>query len=144
MRVRDPSPRARAGLASVPLDAAKVRRVLAHIQANLDDDLEVATLAKMAGASASCFARAFRQQVGKSPHAYVLDARVERAKHLLQTTDIPLPQIALEVGFTSQSCLNVAFRRRAKTTPGQFRRNFSRKAKDAQGRRVLGSGTKES
>ena len=120
----------------MPIDAPKLRRLLAHIQANLDEDLEVATLAKMVGASVSCFARAFRQQVGATPHAYVLNARVDRAKHLLETTDIPLPQIALEVGFTSQSCLNVAFRRRVGITPGRFRTNFSRKAKDAPATRV--------
>jgi AraC family transcriptional regulator len=113
----------------VPIDAAKLRRVLAHIQANLDEDLEVATLAKMVGASASCFARAFRRQVGTAPHAYVLDARVERAKELLRATDLSLAEVALEVGFTSQSCLNVAFRRRAKTTPGRFRRSSAEKRK---------------
>ena len=134
--MRDRSPTARAGRAPVPLEAAKVRRVLAHIRANLDRDLDVTTLAKLAGASASCFARGFRQHVGIAPHAYVLDARVERAKELLLGSNLSLAAIALEVGFTSQSCLNVAFRRRAKTTPGCFRTKFSRKAKDAPSRCV--------
>ena len=113
----------------VPLNPAKVRRVVAHIRANLDRELDVESLAKLAGASASCFARAFRQQLGMAPHAYVLDARVERAKELLRATDLSLAAIALEVGFTSQSCLNVAFRRRAKTTPGRFRRSSAEKRK---------------
>jgi AraC family transcriptional regulator len=130
--VRAPSRRPRAGVAPVPIDPVKLRRVVAHIHSNLDQELDVASLAKLAGASASCFARAFRQHVGVAPHAYVLDLRVERAKELLAATELSLAAIALEVGFTSQSCLNVAFRRRAGTTPGRFRTNFSRKAKDAR------------
>ena len=133
--MREPSPRPRAGAVPVPLDPAKFSRVIAHIRANLDRELDVESLARLAGASASCFARAFRQHVGVTPHAYVLDARVERAKELLRGTDLTLAAIALEVGFTSQSCLNVAFRRRARITPGRFRTKFSRKAKDAPGRR---------
>jgi len=134
--VRKPSRGPCAAAVTVPLEPAKLRRVIAHIRSNLDQELDVESLAKLAGASASCFARAFLQQVGVTPHAYVLDQRVERAKALLEGTDLSLAEVALAVGFTSQSCLNVAFRGRAGTTPGRFRAKFSRKAKDAPRRRV--------
>lgn len=114
-----------------PGDAALLRRVQVHVANNLTGDLRVATLARVAGMSASCFHRWFRGLLGVTPHAYVLDARLARAKELLRETDLPLVEVALAVGFTSQACLNVAFRRRAGVTPGRYREEISRKAKDA-------------
>lgn len=114
-----------------PDDIAALRRVEGHVQSNLNGDLRVATLARVAGMSASCFHRWFRTHHGVSPHAYVVAARLARAKDLLRETDLPLVDVALAVGFTSQSCLNVAFRQWAQTTPGQYRAENSRKTKDA-------------
>lgn len=112
------------------------RKVLAalrrHIAAHLDEDLTLAVLARRAGMSASCFSRWFRDQTGTTPHAYVLEARVAQAKALLRESDLPLIDVALAVGFTSQSCLNVTFRRRAGITPAEYRAEFSKKAKDGR------------
>lgn len=101
------------------------------MQGNLNGDLRVATLARVAGMSASCFHRWFRTHHGVSPHVYVVEARISRARDLLRETDLSLVDVALAVGFTSQSCLNVAFRQHAKTTPGRYRAENSRKTKDA-------------
>lgn len=114
-----------------PEDIARLRRVHAYVQSDLGGDLRVATLARVAGMSASCFHRWFRKHHGVSPHAYVVEARVSRAKDLLRETDLPLVDVALAVGFTSQPCLNVAFRQHAQTTPARYRAECSRKTKDA-------------
>ena len=100
------------------------------IEQNLDGDLSLAALARRAGMSPSCFSRWFRAQTGVTPHAYVVEARIEGAKALLRSSDLPLLDVALAVGFSSQSCLNVSFRRRAGMTPADYRRQVSTKAKD--------------
>ena len=96
--------------------------------------MSVAALARVAGQSASCFARWFRAQTSATPHAWVLRARLERAMQLLRETDRPLAEIALAVGFSSQACLSVAFRRGAGLTPRRYRALNSRKAKDSGAR----------
>lgn len=128
--MRDRSRRPRPAAVPDSLDEAKLRRVLAHIDENLDGELSVETLAELVGLSASCFARSFRRALDVTPHAYVLEARIERAKALIRETDLPLVEVAFAVGFSSQACLNVAFRRRVGVTPGRFRALDSRKAKD--------------
>jgi AraC family transcriptional regulator len=108
-----------------------MRRIQEHVAANLDGDLRVAKLAARLHMSGSCFARWFRARMGISPHAYVLEVRLMRARRLLRETDRPLIDVALTVGFSSQACMNVAFMRREGITPGRIRALASRKAKDA-------------
>lgn len=101
-----------------------------YIAEHLDGDLSLAALAQRADMSPSRLSHWFRDQVGITPHAYVLAARVDRAKSLLRSSSLPLVDVALAVGFSSQSCLNVAFCRAVNMTPTQYRDRFSRKTKD--------------
>jgi AraC family transcriptional regulator len=132
---------ARADLTS---DEALLRDLRTHIAANLESDLTLAALARRAEMSPSCFSRWFRSRTGITPHAFVIESRLERAKAMLRESDRSLLEIALSVGFTSQSCLNVAFRRRAGMTPAEFRagtspNQSSKKAKDTTRRDVRSS-----
>ncbi|MNL85512.1 Exoenzyme S synthesis regulatory protein ExsA [compost metagenome] len=68
------------------------------------------------------FARRFQETVGMSPHSYVLGRRIERAGALLRRRDVPLVDIALACGFSSQSHLTTVFRRCLGLTPGEYRR----------------------
>jgi transcriptional regulator GlxA family with amidase domain len=136
-RIGSPSPGHRGGrkASGEPAAPRSDRRTLdairAHVVAHLEDDLTLAALARRAGMSASCFSRWFRDQTGRTPHAFVLEARVARAKSLLQESDLPILEVALAVGFSSQSCLNVTFRRRDGLTPAEYRAGISKKTKDA-------------
>jgi AraC-like DNA-binding protein len=98
------------------------RRVLLHIKANLDGSIMIEDLADIAGLSVHHFARAFKQTVGMSPHRYIVQQRVEKAAQLLGTTNRPLSEIALEVGFADQSHLSRNFNRFTGSTPNAFRR----------------------
>ncbi|MBB5236310.1 helix-turn-helix transcriptional regulator [Deinococcus budaensis] len=80
------------------------------------------SLADGAGLSASHFARVFRRATGFSPHAYLLDARVRRAKALLGGEEL-LAQLALGLGFSSQSHFAQVFRQRVGVSPLQFRQD---------------------
>jgi len=114
------------------LDDITLSRVLNYIEENLDGPLEVSAMADLSGMSPSCFARLFQQRIQLAPHAYVVKKRVERARQLLLDTDIPIAEIALEVGFSSQACLNVAYKLHFGETPGSLRQKDSRKPKDVE------------
>lgn len=95
--------------------------MLLFVEQNLDDDLSLATLAAVAGLSASHFARRFKAALGEAPHRYVLARRVNGAKRLLLESDLPLAEIAAETGFSSQAHLTGIFGRTVGMTPGAYR-----------------------
>ncbi|MGF1568848.1 MAG: helix-turn-helix transcriptional regulator [Nodosilinea sp.] len=67
------------------------------------------------------FASLFKQGMGISPHQYVIQQRVERAKIILVKTNLEIADIALQVGFSSQSHLTQRFKRITGMTPKQVR-----------------------
>lgn len=103
------------------LSPAKLQRALAHIQAHLEQELSLTTLATVVELSPDHFARLFKQATGRTPHQYVLWCRIERAKQLLAETDMPLSMIGLEVGCTDHSAFTALFRKHVAMTPKAYR-----------------------
>jgi AraC-like DNA-binding protein len=97
-------------------------RVRQYVDAHLDSRLDVQALAQMIGMSASHFSRSFHKAVGVSPHMYVLQCRVIRAQELLATTQLPLAEIALTIGFSDQSHFSRRFHELIGVPPRKFRR----------------------
>jgi AraC-like DNA-binding protein len=104
------------------LAAWQLRRVEEMIHDYLADGLSLAELAAVTDLSKSHFSRAFRRSTGLPPHQYQLNARVERAKHLLRRSDLTLTQIGSDCGFKEQSQFIRAFRRLVGVSPGTWRR----------------------
>ena len=102
----------------------QVRRVLDYIDAHLTDELGLVELAAIAALSPHHFVAAFKISVGKSPHRFVTEKRVQRALELLRDDDHSTAEIAHSVGFSSQSHLTMNFRRATGLTPGRFRRSL--------------------
>lgn len=100
--------------------------VLAWARENLHEPLAVAELARRALMSRRSFARRFAASTGTTPHAWVLGLRLSRAEELLETTDLPVEEIARLVGFGSASVLRSQFVRRRGVPPRSYRRSFSR------------------
>ena len=114
-------PRSMGGLSS-----RRLRLVLEYIEDTLGQPIKLRELAALAGISARHFERAFRQSTGSSPHAYVMDRRLHRARDLLiDRPDLPIEQIALRLGFSSSSHFSSAFRRQTGLTPTDFRKTCS-------------------
>ena len=95
--------------------------VLRTINENLHRELSVRQLAEQAHFSEYHFIRLFRSQVGMTPRQYIITARMERARHLLKTTDLPLETISEQVGYTSDSVFCTQFKRRYGVTPTEYR-----------------------
>ncbi len=113
---------AAAPVSAAPLSAPELERVLAHIEARLEDaDLSVAALAAFAGMPVVRFHRAFRAATGQPPHRYVITERVKRVKALMLEGRLPLAEIALACGFASQSHMNDRFRDATGMPPGAWR-----------------------
>ena len=100
---------------------ARIRHVCDFIESALPDDLSLARLAAEAGVAAHSFAEAFRKTTGQPPHRYVLERRIERAKLMLRGRQLPIAEIALQTGFSSQSHLASAFKRATGVSPGDYR-----------------------
>ena len=103
------------------LDDRVLRSILDYVDANLDANLSLETLAGLAGVLTHQFGRAFKRKVGLPPHKYVLGRRIEAARLLLGETDDPIAAIAYATGFSSQSHMTTAFRREIGVTPAQVR-----------------------
>lgn len=103
------------------LPAAKLDQVVTFIEARLGDGLKLHELAATVRMSQFHFARKFRLSTGQSPHAYLTLRRMERAKHLLRETGMPLAQVAREVGYQTQAHFTGVFRRYVGLTPRIFR-----------------------
>ena len=101
----------------------RMRQLIEFIEANLDQPLTLDAMAAHVGISPLYLARAFKAAVGRSPHQYVLARRIERAKELLRNTEIPIIDVALSVGFSSQSHLSHWMIRHTGVSPGVYRRN---------------------
>jgi AraC family transcriptional regulator len=104
------------------LPTYQLNQVLDYVDATLAEDIKLADLAKLLGMSPFHFGRMFKQSIGISPHQYVIQQRVERAKRLLKQTDQAIIDIALECGFNSHSHLSKQFRQVTGVTPKEFRR----------------------
>jgi AraC family transcriptional regulator len=103
------------------LSAARLRRVDEYVRTHFHTDLAIADLAREAAMSPYHFCRAFKASMGVTPHQYVLEHRVEAAKRLLRTTPMALAEVALAVGFASQSHLTGQFQSRVGATPAAYR-----------------------
>jgi AraC family transcriptional regulator len=88
-----------------------LKRLRDYVIAHLDEPIEVATLAKMAGRSPFHFSRVFARSVGLSPHRYVVHLRLQRAIELVRDGRCGLAEVAASTGFADQSHLSRWVRR---------------------------------
>jgi AraC family transcriptional regulator len=103
------------------LSARQLSVVTDFIHDNLAQPIRLSELASLADLSPSQFGRAFKISTGTTPHLWLLDARIERAKRLLAHHRHSLVEVALDTGFSEQSHFNRAFRAATGVSPGAWR-----------------------
>jgi transcriptional regulator GlxA family with amidase domain len=116
-----------AQLAAQAAEREPLQELQAWIPDNLDADLSVPALAQRVAMSPRNLARAFKQEVGMTPAAYVESSRVERARIALETGGEPVELIARRTGFGTVETMRRAFRRRLGVSPGDYRNRFNAK-----------------
>lgn len=123
---------AHSSLAAPPMPHAgglpprRLKLILEYIEENLAQPISLRLLAEFAGVSPRHFERAFRQALGVPPHAYVLDKRIETARHLLLgQPEMTISEVAAQLGFSSSSHFASAFRRLTGYSPRMFRRLYA-------------------
>lgn len=113
-----------AGLGTAVDDGSRLRQALVWAQENLAEPVSVDELARRALMSPRSFARHFRATTGTTPHAWLLSQRLQRAQHLLETTDLSIDDVAERCGFGAATTLRGHFSRRFTTSPQAYRRAF--------------------
>jgi AraC family transcriptional regulator len=103
------------------LTSAQDRAVRDYIRHHLAETISLDDLAAVAGLSRFHFTRKFRTTMGATPHAFVLQQRVERARALLERTGTSLLDIAAICGFADQPHLTREFKKRIGVPPGRYR-----------------------
>lgn len=99
-------------------------RALSFIQESASRPIQVGDVARQAGVSRRVMERRFMQVLGRSPAAEIRRAHLERAKHLLLETELPIPEVAEGAGFQSPEYLAFVFRKDTGMAPLNFRRKM--------------------
>lgn len=106
------------GEASDPVVASAQRYLLEH----LSSPVQVSELAAALHLSTSQFNRVFKNSIGQTPHEYLVNLRINRAKHLLKNSRLSIGEIAESVGYELDTSFSAAFRKKTGMTPGKFRK----------------------
>lgn len=91
----------------------------------LDESLSIRLLARHAGMSQRTFLRRFAEETGTTPLQWLLNARLGKARELLETTDCSVDRVARDCGLGTPANLRLHFRRTLGTTPTAYRRAFT-------------------
>ena len=106
------------------LNALQVKQLQDFIEDNLDQKISIAQLSAIVHLSQFYFARAFKEAVGTTPHRYLVQRRIERAKILLKVTKFSVQEIAIRVGFVNVSHFTRQFRKYVGATPAIYRKSI--------------------
>lgn len=99
--------------------------LLSWLQENLGEDITVADMANRMWMSPRTFARRFTAETGTTPYKWLLQQRVASAGRLLETTDLPLDDIAARVGLGDATLMRHHFKTLRGTTPSAYRACFA-------------------
>ena len=98
-----------------------IQYLIKYIDSNYTQDLTLDYLSKFSNISKYYLSREFKKYTGFSPYNYLISLRIDTAKKLLQSTDLPVSQIAEEVGIHDINNFTNLFKKRTGMTPVQFR-----------------------
>ncbi|MDJ0695944.1 MAG: AraC family transcriptional regulator [Mastigocoleus sp. MO_167.B18] len=105
------------------LSRYKLKEVIEYINSHIDREIKLAELATMVDMSKYYFLRLFKQSMGVTPHQYLIQQRMEKAKQLLKQEKLSIVEVAAECGFSNQSHFAKVFNKNTGLTPRAYRKN---------------------
>ena len=121
-RVRNPQDRQRLPLrARLGVQNAKVLSIIEYMEANISEPLPLVEIAEFVGLSRRQIERLFQNHMGRSPARYYLEVRLDRARHLLMQSSLPVVEVAIACGFISASHFSKCYRELYGRSPLQER-----------------------
>ena len=106
----------------------RLQRVRNYLAANCHLELDNSALARMANYSPWHFIRAFRAAYAQTPHAFLVNVRLQRARELLRSSPLAIAEIAVASGFENRCAFSRLFHQRFGVTAGAMRRSFDMSA----------------
>ena len=101
-----------------------LKQTIDYINANINEKLEIPKLAQMTKWKSQSFQRLFTKYLGITPYQYIVNKKIEKARVLLEETDIRTKQISYEMGFASHSNFCSIFKKITNTTPQDYRKSY--------------------
>jgi transcriptional regulator GlxA family with amidase domain len=112
-------------MAAVAPQGTAITRVQNHVLEHLDEAFTVERMAGLANMSTRHFARVFARDVNMTPMEFLQNARIDCARNLLETSELPLKTVAYKSGFGSVRHMRLLFAEKLGLTPAQYREQFS-------------------
>ncbi|PMQ10320.1 HTH-type transcriptional regulator CdhR [Pseudomonas sp. AD21] len=112
-------------MAAVAPQETAITRVQNHVLEHLDEAFTVERMAGLANMSTRHFARVFARDVNMTPMEFLQNARIDCARNLLETSELPLKTVAYKSGFGSVRHMRLLFAEKLGLTPAQYREQFS-------------------
>ena len=107
-----------------------IRNTISYIHDNLHRNITVEELAEIAHFHPNYFVRFFKEKLGIPPAKYINNIKIEMAKSLLETTDLPVHKVMQAVGFKDYSHFSKYFKNHSGYSPKAFRRYYTKKTED--------------
>ena len=104
------------------LSNGDLRRINQYLDEASVRSVDFAVVERLTGLPRSQITAAFKRTVGKPPYQYILDHRIERARFLIESSNMPLSEIAYRCGFSSQAHLTDLMKKKIGGTPGALRK----------------------
>ena len=106
-------------------DAKKMKKALEYIREHCVSDILRSEVADVIGCSSSHLSRMFTKITGSTFKEFLLKCKIEKAKEILQDTDIPVTEVAHQVGYSDPNYFTSTFRRLTGITPSQYRKKVA-------------------
>ncbi len=111
---------------NIPIHKESIGKVIHYLQQNYTDKVQINDLIEISGMCRSLLCTEFKKQTGMTIINYLTRLRISNASYMLETTNIPIPQLAESAGFASESHFYSVFKLHAKISPHAYRLMKSR------------------
>jgi len=108
-------------------DNQYIRKAIAFMQERYHTSISIGDICDLIYLSPHHFKRIFKEHTGCTPHRYLMDIRLEKAKELLVRDGSPVEVVARQCGFVNAGHFAVAFKRFTKLSPSDFRKKYAQK-----------------